>query len=146
MHGDYITHNLIRILSNSKHNRHLLSNLHFTTFIQPLQSIRLGQPPLSLDSVSMLRKIKSNCFENMCCPSFFFFLFASLPSLLYVSLISHNVVVLQHSQCPIQRIKKSSFSSFSILNHISLNHYDLHLLEILIHRLAISNTNIYNSG
>jgi predicted P-loop ATPase len=40
MHWDYITHNLIRILPNSKHNQYLLSNFHFTTFIQPLQSIR----------------------------------------------------------------------------------------------------------
>ena len=39
MHWDYITHNLIRIIPNSKHNRYLLSNLHFTTFIQLLQSI-----------------------------------------------------------------------------------------------------------
>jgi len=36
-----ITHNLIRIFPNRKHNQCLLSNLHLTTFIQPLQSIRL---------------------------------------------------------------------------------------------------------
>jgi hypothetical protein len=34
------THNLIRILPNSKHNKYLLSNLHFNTCIQPLQSTR----------------------------------------------------------------------------------------------------------
>jgi hypothetical protein len=40
MRWNYITYNLIRILPNSKYNQYLLSNLHFTTFIQPLHSIR----------------------------------------------------------------------------------------------------------
>ena len=67
--------------------------------------------------------------QNVYCP---FSLFASPPSLPYGPCppIPHNVVILQHSQCPFRNLAiVASLSS----NHIGPNHWNLHLLEILIH-------------
>jgi hypothetical protein len=100
--------------------------------VQPLHKALVGQPLLSSDSAFMLRKMKPNWSENMYCP---FSLFASPPLLPYgpCPSILHNVVIVEHLQSPYSAHSKSSHSSFPILNHISPNHCDLHLLEILIH-------------
>jgi len=176
VHCDYITHNLIRILPNSKPNKYLLSNLHFTTLIQPLQSIRPRMlntshiqfhhkcitssqlPPsiimlhtlfwmwhrvwnmfldvqrtpynqgLRLNWICNLLKFglhveeeKPKLSENADYP---FSLFASPPSLPYVPCppIPHNVVILQHSQCPFRNLTiVASLSSITLARIIEIS-------------------------